>query len=344
MPENTRVDWVDIAKAFAIILVVIYHTTVIGVPAGVVSAEWLAITAKFEAFRMPVFFFAAGLFAQSVIARPWKKIWSTRIALLLWAFLLWTVLRFVYFLLVPMDTRPGETSLKWLLLAPVWPVTGLWFLHALACFFVLTKLIVKVPLAVKFAGAAVLSMVFFSWGIGNISYDGMARYYLFFLGGAYLRDVTVELNKTPRWGLALLCVILFGLAVQALVATGMFGMFGTRTLLGVFAVITGCLVARAIEGTSLRSPFVFIGRNTLPIYVAHIILIAALSTTLGVLADGGLPEALTHAVPVLGPVVVVSLALLAATLAARSRVLRYLFEVPAWFVQLRLPGGSVTVK
>jgi len=344
MPDNTRVEWVDIAKAFAIILVVIYHTTVIGVPVGVVSAEWLGIAAKFEAFRMPVFFFAAGLFAESVIKRPWKKIWSTRIALLVWAFLLWTVLRFIYFLLVPMETRPGETSLKWLLLAPIWPVTGLWFLHALAYFFVLTKLIVKVPLAVKLSAAAVVSMVFFSWGIGNISYDGMARYYLFFLGGAYLREFTLERNKTPRWPLALACVVLFGLTVQALVATGMFGTFGTRTLLGVFAVITGCLVARVVEETGVRSLFVFIGKNTLPIYVTHIILIAALSTALGALTAGGLPEAVKHAVPVLGPIAVVSLALLAASLAKRSRVSTYLFDVPDWFVQLRLPGRATLAR
>lgn len=335
MTAASRVEWVDIVKSFAIILVAIYHTAIIGIPLGLIDPVWSGISNKLEAFRMPVFFFAAGLFAESVIKRPWTKIWSTRLALLVWAFLVWTCLRYVYFLTVPMETRPHETSLTLLMLAPVWPSTGLWFLHALGLFFVITKVLLRVPLAVKLCVALVLSLVFFTLTSGNLSYDGMGRYYLFFLAGAYFREVTLELNAVPRWRVAAVSVVLFATVVQVLSSTGLLWMTGARTVLGIFAILTGCLVARVLEETPLKRLFIFVGKNTLPIYVLHIIVIAALLTWLDTVQPDGVPRVAALTLPVLGALVVVPLALVVATLSAKTGPLRYLFEAPDWFANLR---------
>jgi len=335
MAGASRIEWVDIVKSFAIILVAIYHTAIIGIPLGLIDPVWEGICVKLAAFRMPVFFFAAGLFAESVVKRPWKKIWSTRLALLAWAFLLWTCLRYFYFLTVPMETRPHETSTMLLLLAPIWPSTGLWFLHALALFFILTKLLLRVPLAIKLCVACALSVVFFKLTTGNLSYDGMARYYVFFLGGVYFRDVTLDLNAVPRWRAAAACTVLFAVVVQVLSSTGLLSMAGSRTVLGAFAILTGCLVARVLDETPLRRLFIFVGKNTLPIYVLHIIVISALLTLLGAARPDGVPRVAALSLPLLGALVVVPLALVVATLSAKAGPLRYLFEAPVWFANLR---------
>lgn len=341
MTVASRVEWVDIVKSFAIILVAIYHTAILGIPLGLIDPVWSGICVKLEAFRMPVFFFAAGLFAESVIKRSWKKIWSTRLALLVWAFLLWTCVRYGYFLLSPMETRPHETSLTLLLLAPVWPSTGLWFLHALALFFIVTKLLQRVPLAIKLVVAVLLSVLFFSVTTGNLSYDGMARYYLFFLAGTYFRELTMELNAMPRWRAALVCLGLFAVGVQALSSTGLLGVAGTRTVLGAFAVLTGCLVARVLEQTPMKRLFIFIGKNTLPIYVLHIIVIAELLSTLDDWHPDGVHRVAALALPLLVAAVVVFLALLVAKVSGKAGPLKYLFEAPDWFAD---PGGRMSSK
>src|SRR5690606_34895356 len=145
MPSAERVDWVDILKGIAILLVVLYHSAHLALPLEFATPWWRDVDETLSTFRMPAFFFASGLFARSVIRRPWGRFWSTRIALLVWIFVIWTVIRYVYFLVVPLETRPFETDVTALLLAPIWPSGGLWFLHALAFFFVLTKLFAWVP-------------------------------------------------------------------------------------------------------------------------------------------------------------------------------------------------------
>jgi uncharacterized membrane protein YcfT len=336
MRDQRRVEWVDIAKAFAIILVVIYHAAVIGMPLDLVSPGWRVINKGLEAFRMPVFFFAAGLFAESVVRRPWRELWSSRLALLVWTFGLWTVLRFLYFTAVPLHTRPLETDPHLLLFAPVWPTTGLWFLHALAVFFVLTKLIRRVPLWTKLVVSAALSALFFStW---NLSYDGMARYYLFFLCGAYLRDLVLTWNEPPRWGLSFIVFVAF-CAVQASIDRFIGELPGSRTVMSLMAIAAGCLLARVMAQTPVAKWLVYIGKNTLPVYVLHVILLAAMSTVADRYLSNDLGAIAAFSFPVAAAIIVIPLSLwLSATSAKRQWSRRLFLEAPAWLRRNRTNG------
>ncbi|MGC3984930.1 MAG: acyltransferase family protein [Pseudorhodoferax sp.] len=333
MTKNQRVEWVDIAKAFAIILVAIYHSAVIGIPLNLASPVWTKINWALEAFRMPVFFFASGLFAESLIKRPWKNLWSSRLALLAWTFVLWTILRFLYFYAVPLETRPHETHLPSLLLTPIWPTSGLWFLHALAIFFVLSKLLARVPLWIKLTTAAILSALFFSFlSTGNLSYNGMARYYVFFLCGAYFRDVALRLNQPPQWGLTAIAFGVLGISMAAIYTFGLGNAFGSKTVLSLIAIAAGCLLARVVAETPAAQWMAYIGKNTLPIYVQHVILIAAFAA----IADAFLPDdvgGIAHVFPILATSIVVPLALLTGAAAAKGKWSRFLFEAPSWLAR-----------
>ena len=72
MPQASRVDWVDYAKGFCIVMVVMMHST-LGVEAAAGREGWMHALVDFaKPFRMPDFFLISGLFLARVIDRDWR--------------------------------------------------------------------------------------------------------------------------------------------------------------------------------------------------------------------------------------------------------------------------------
>src|SRR3954449_12517789 len=79
LPAHDRVDWVDYAKGFCIIMVVMMHST-LGVEAAAGQTSWMhAFVAFAKPFRMPDFFMISGLFLARVIARDWRSYIDRRV-------------------------------------------------------------------------------------------------------------------------------------------------------------------------------------------------------------------------------------------------------------------------
>ena len=71
-PASSRVAWVDYAKGWCIVLVVMMHSA-LGVGLSVGETGWLhALVAFAKPFRMPDFFMVAGLFLGHAIKLPWR--------------------------------------------------------------------------------------------------------------------------------------------------------------------------------------------------------------------------------------------------------------------------------
>ena len=93
--HDGRVDWVDYAKGFCIVFVVVMHST-LGVEAARAKDGWLHGLVEFaRPFRMPDFFLISGLFLARVIDRDWREFLDRKVAHFAYFYLLWMTLHFV---------------------------------------------------------------------------------------------------------------------------------------------------------------------------------------------------------------------------------------------------------
>src|ERR1700680_2812409 len=93
-PPRGRVDWVDYAKGFCIVMVVMMHST-LGVEAQAGREGFMHWVVAFAApFRMPDFFLISGLFLARVIDRDWRTYLDRKVVHFVYFYLLWTAIQF----------------------------------------------------------------------------------------------------------------------------------------------------------------------------------------------------------------------------------------------------------
>src|SRR5215218_739866 len=93
-PGRNRVDWVDYAKGFCIIFVVMMHST-LGVEAALGQEGWMHHVVAFaKPFRMPDFFLISGLFLARVIERDWRTYVDRKVVHFFYFYVLWVTIQF----------------------------------------------------------------------------------------------------------------------------------------------------------------------------------------------------------------------------------------------------------
>ena len=332
-PAAERIVWVDTGRGIAILLVALFHSANWLLGAGFDIPYWREINDALSSMRMPLFFVLSGLFAPKWLLKPWRDLWTVKVRLYLWVFLLWEVVGSIVFLLG--QTMKGEgfglrQAVLGLIVSPVLPRFELWFIWALSIFFVVAKLSRRVDPRLQLVIAGAVSLVALSgFETANVGWSGSLKYYFFFLAGIYLRGWIIRIGAVDN-RLLIGAAMALWVAVTATVALlGLRDVFGLYFLNCLVGVVGGIAFSRTLRGARW---FGAIGRITLPIYLAHTPIVILISFVLS------LPivfPAVAAIAPILPPILAVTAVVLALALnrfASRS-ALRYAYEPPPFVTE-----------
>ena len=283
--RSTRVMWVDTAKGFGIILVVLGH-----VLRGLVSANVMTWTptAQFAdawiyAFHMPLFFFLSGLFLFRSTFKAWPTLIWDRFRTIAYPYFIWSVVILV--IKAPLGSivnSPRDLSDIPLILYE--PIEQFWFLYVLFLLVVVTGCLMKfgvnVWLNLLFAALlypGILPIPFFKW----VPLDQIRFFAIFLALGTVLGKygaVETLLRIPGRW---LVLTVALGLAISSLPAWHDIRYQYPLQFLAA-ASGTAAIVALAVllDRSRWNAVVQFLGRYTLEIYVAHTIVSAAVRIAL----------------------------------------------------------------
>jgi uncharacterized membrane protein YcfT len=324
--RSGRIAWVDYAKGFCIILVVMMHST-LGVEAALGARNWLHEVVVFaKPFRIPAFFLMSGLLLGRFIERDWRTYLDRKVVHFAYFYVLWLTIQFG----VKFPGWIGEQgiwpALYAYLEAFVQPFGALWFIYLLPIFFVVTKLTRGVPAPVIFLAAAALEIAHISTGAVVID-EFASRFVYFYAGYILARWIFAFAEETrSRPKLTMAAVVAWGIANGAVVAAGWADLPLVSLLLGFLGAAAIVSVSALLSGRDLMAPIRYCGRHSLIIYLAFVLPMAAMRVILikfGLIADAGTLSALVTIVAVIAPLALYWL--------VRDTRLRFLFERPDSF-------------
>ncbi|MGO1948715.1 MAG: acyltransferase family protein [Mycobacteriaceae bacterium] len=278
-----RLYWADCAKGMSIIGVCYMHV-ITGVPGGQDGA-WKWFNEFLDPIRMPMFFLISGLFAHRVIERTIGDLWYRRLWFLLVPYLVFTP--FVAASRLYIDGKlfiDGNVSAANLVRSIVVGDPGVWFLYALMVFNIVACLTRKLPPLVAVCFSVLPAVAVALAGLSSYNEITHLTGYLpaFFLG-LHFRQVFIRLaGLAADVRVIAACAAVFvwwewivDLAAEFVAPDGWSTTEqSVMSLLGMVRILTavplGILLAVWISRIPLVSSiFAAIGRNTLPIYVSH---------------------------------------------------------------------------
>ena len=325
LTSHERVDWVDYAKGFCIVMVVMMHST-LGVEAAAGQTSWMhAFVAFAKPFRMPDFFMISGLFLARVIARDWRTYLDRKVVHFVYFYVLWVTIQFAFKAPALAAEHGAIGVVKCYAESFIEPFGTLWFIYLLPIFFVTTKLTLRVPPLIIFALAAALEIAHIETGWTVV--DEFAARFVYFYAGYILATrifaIAAAVQARPWLAAAGLTVwalfngfyVVLGLDAKQFISLTL-GLVGTVAVVAVSA-----LMAKSHVFVALR----YLGKNSIVVYLAFFLGMAASRSAL--LKTGLIPDLGTVALLVTASGIAGAVALF---WAVRAMPLRFLFARPAW--------------
>ncbi|MBS41837.1 MAG: pyridoxal-5'-phosphate-dependent protein subunit beta [Nocardioides sp.] len=299
--DARRLLWADVAKGACIVLVVLHH--VVGKVAvqaldaaglSVAADAWEQLTLLLKPLRMPLFFLVSGVFAAGAVRRPWRAS-RARLAGGYYLYVVWLLVYVAFYAVETASPANRTTSVRELLGDLVWAETSMWFLQALVLYFVVARLVRRLPVLPVLAVAAALSAASGAVGIEENNKVAVLAHLVYFLVGALLPEVVRRAAATsrPSWRLAAAYVVL-GLAAVHLPLPWTVG----SLLASAAGLPLGVALAVRLARTGLADPLAWLGRRTLHVYVLHLVVLLSLVPLLGPLLATGAPTAVLVLAPV----------------------------------------------
>jgi len=321
-----HIGWIDSAKGFTIVLVVMLYANEWAQSALDVHG-WLNHVVAFAApFRMPDFFLISGLLLSLSIDRDWRTYLDRKVLHFAYFYVLWLTILVVFESPWTVARHGWAEVPASYFEALVRPYSMLWFIYLLPVFFVVTKLVRRAPVALVWSLAAALQIAQAETGVKVL--DKFMPYYVFFYSGYVLAPHVFKLARAASAQPALAVAALASWALLNLhaVLSGHAGAPGVSLILGLLGAGAIIAVAALLHTSSAALPLAYCGRNSIVVYLGFYIPLviagkAALSS--GWFTNPATIALLATATGVGGPLVLHRL--------VRNTRLAFLFERPERF-------------
>jgi fucose 4-O-acetylase-like acetyltransferase len=269
-----RESWIDIAKGWGILLVVLGHAlrglqNVQLLPSSGWSHAW---DAWIYSFHMPLFFLLSGFFMEKAVQRPLDRALKDRAKTLLWPYLVWSVLQTLVQIRMSNYT---SSSYDWThLLGILWkPVMQFWFLYVLLLLSLLWLGLRRagVPALVLLGLALILHLTQKESGIWAM-WDLVCIHGVWFAAGAVfgiMPQLVEKMRSAPfslkvSGGAAGFAVTSWGAITQA------DSLLQSNILWAIPGVLASLVLAMSLSPNLLLSRgLAWIGRLSLEIYLVH---------------------------------------------------------------------------
>ena len=321
-------DWIDVAKALSIVLVVLNHELIYFQSLGwnrsaATLTAWNVVGNLFQPVRMPLFFLASGLLASSSLHRDRSTAFRKRIANHLYVYFLW--------------------ALAFAVVIPRWPLLGAsdgplvveamrvgvgyslaWYLWALPVAFYIGWVTREQPAWIPITIAFLLAAL----PIDHYYSANLIRCLPYFILGLRISSLAdkVDAYASARHFAAALLLFLLLFAAKGDAARYLRPL---TEFAGVAAGAIGCvLLSRAAPAMTRASRW--LGKRTLAVYLLQFPLLSLIEYNI----PGLVPDALLHSTvfaivyPAIMTMIVVMLALWTQRLLAANRM-NWLFQMPA---------------
>ncbi len=333
MGAANRVDFVDYAKGFCILLIVMMHST-LGVESAVGQEGWLHSVVEFAApFRVPDFFLLSGLFVARTIDRNWRHYLDKKFVHYAYFYVLWLVINFA-FKAPSMASEIGWSGVaETFLISFIDPFGSLWFIYMLPIFLVVTKLTRSLPGWSVWLVAAILQILPISTGWMVI--DEFASRFVYFYTGYLLAPWIFRLADLAikRAGIALVAVGVWAVGNWGLVQLDVAELPVVSLALGFAGCAAIVTVSALMSKTDLMAPIRYCGANSIVIYLAFFLPMATTREALisfGIISDVGTMSLIVWAVASISPLILFWI--------VRNTPFRFLFERPRWAYTYNRPS------
>lgn len=347
-PGRARIRWIDAARAFAVLAVLVMHYRAYVIipledypPAA--ARIWRFVADQLTPVRMPLLLFMSGMLASTKLLNSTPGAISRGISSL-YLNGVWTTIYFaVSFLLVVSSPGQIDSWNEWLLLL-VTPGSNLWFVWALAFWAFLFVFLKRLP-------AWLVLLVFASTNVAGILLRDIIpegtqvmpvlRYGLFFAIGVYGGKYATRFLRSDVAPKAITLAFIYPVIdaiskVDGIDRLGRVFLLDVRSIVGIGAV--AAVLAICCRWNLFAKISGYIGRKTLPLFVCHLPLLWLVinnSTVHAVLT----PHGLELAWPLLGVIYLTAGSLLI-DFSARKIGAKHIFDVP----EILIPPSARTPR
>jgi len=281
MSKTTHIQYApDLAKAMGIFLVVFGHVLRGLMNAGIVqsTAFWLEVDKLIYLFHMPLFFFLSGLFFRDTLnRRGYTSMILRNVTVLLIPLVFWSYLQFGMQYLAAGSTNISLT-LNDVLTAPIPPRQQFWFLWALFKITVLVGALMQFNKSNLFLGAlVVVTSILNLMGYGEIGAQTWGSdivrnipYFIIGIMGGVRVTADYRIGNLAAFFVFILSLFLYSVLDFYPEITRL--ATSTLCLLALYKIVLNYSNSLTIKGLgALNRITIFVGMNSMIIYLAHVI-------------------------------------------------------------------------